>query len=109
MLQMARIVIGNAQSERMALVPGVPVRIGISEMSLHLARESRGPFGPLRIIAQQVTVLLHRRSATGRVDDDRVHIGRFEHCDHLLRQRSGIVFQPGVEHERAATLLARGE
>ena len=72
-LQMAGIVIGDAQLERMAWRSGSSSH-RISEMSLHLAENAAARAAQSRIVAQQIAVLLHRRSAAGGVDDDGVDI-----------------------------------
>ena len=68
--------------------------------SLTFAAEALGPLGPVRLVAQHVSVVLHRRAAAGGVDHDRVVA--LERLDRLLRQRAGLVVHTGVQRQRAA-------
>ena len=73
-----------------------------------LGRKSRSALSPLRLVAQQIPILLHRRAAPGGIDNHRVHFSLFKCRDHSLRQSSGLRFQARVQHERAATGLLAG-
>jgi len=64
--------------------------------------------GVLRVMAQQVAVFLHGRSATGGIDHDGVDVGAIENVDQFPRKIERLLFQPRMDSERtAATLLAR--
>ena len=56
-------------------------------------------------VAEQPPVLLHRRSAPRRVDNDRVHAGRLERGDRLLGEPDGLLRATGVQRQRAAAPL----
>src|SRR5580704_10288838 len=80
MLQMAGIVIGHAQLDRMA-------RSRWRQFAQHFGDvfafggEGLSAFGPLRVVAQQVSVFLHGRSTTGRIDNDGVDTCMLERRD----------------------------
>jgi hypothetical protein len=60
---------------------------------------------PDGIIAEDMTVLLHRRTASRSIDDDGVDIGRFKGGDHLASQMGCLVFETGVDHKSATAGL----
>lgn len=63
---------------------------------------------PLRIVGQQLPVLLEMCAASSRVHHDRVDLGALEGHDVLAREATRVVASPGVRVERAAADLRRG-
>jgi hypothetical protein len=55
--------------------------------------EGVGAISPLRIVAEKVAVLLHRRAAAGGVDGDRVNVGGFEESYEISGHGGGLVVQ----------------
>ena len=70
--------------------------------------EGPGAVGVLGIVAQEVTVLLHRRAAAGGVDDHVVQIQPLERVYGLPGEIQGLLLAPGVGAESAAAALALG-
>jgi len=66
----------------------------------------RGPRGPRRIAVKQVSVLLHRRAAAGRVDHDRVNVRPIEGVDQAAGESGGLNPSAVVQRQRAAATLA---
>ncbi len=77
--EMTGVVIGHARRDRMAggARPARAAR-GVSLTSRTLRENASARDGPGRIVAQQVTVFLHRRPAAGGVDGDEVDVRRLE-------------------------------
>src|SRR5271156_1498934 len=71
-----------------------------------LCGECAGAISPLRVVAEEVAVPLHRGAATGGVDNDRVDVGSFEEGDQISSHLGGLVFEAGVDHESSAAGLA---
>src|ERR1051326_3106070 len=99
--QMAGCVVGQPHVER----TGTPRTRGREQLAhvADLRRDSLRAFAPVRILAEQVTILLHRRAASGRIRDDVIRIGRLERRDVLSREVSGAFEISGVCVKRAAT------
>ena len=72
----------------------------------HAPGERLGARGPLRVAGEEFAVLLERRAAAGRVDDDRVDALALEALDQRAREALRLVGPPGVQRERAAAALA---
>ncbi len=62
---------------------------------------------PRRIVGEQLAVLLHRRSAAGRVDRDPVDAARLERLNQPAREASRLLEASGVQGQRAAAPLPR--
>ncbi len=62
---------------------------------------------PHRIIRQQMSILFHRRPASGSIDDDPIDIISFERGDHLARQSLRLFGPARVKGKSAATPLPR--
>ena len=76
----------------------------------HLRRQRRRPRRPLGGVSEQPLVLLHRRAAPGRVDDDYVDTSRLERLDGPLCEPGALGGPPGVQRQRpAAPLCARDD
>ncbi len=75
-------------------------------MSLHFAEKAAGAIGPLRVVAEKVTVLLHGGTAASGVDNDGVDVGGFEEGDEVASHGGGLVFESGVDHQGSAAGLA---
>ena len=74
-----------------------------------LCREITRAVRPLRIVAQQMAVLLHRRTASGGVDHNSVDVRPFKELNNAARHYAGLLFQPGMNHQGpAAWLIHRG-
>ena len=98
--EVARVLHGDPEVERVGR--GQPVEVDRHPLVdvEHPGGESRRGLG-----AEQVAVVLQRRAAPGRVDDDR-HV-RLEALDHPLGERAGVVGEPGVRVQRAAARCER--
>jgi hypothetical protein len=70
----------------------------------YLPREGLAPL--VVVAAQQVTITLERRTATGRVDDDRVEVIRVEGGDVAPRQPLRALDLTAVQVERATAALS---
>ena len=60
---------------------------------------------PLRIPLEQLPVILHRGSATGRVGDDAIDAGGLEDLDVVTRQLARLVDVARVQRQRTAAAL----
>ena len=106
--QVTGVVIGDAQRHRLRAAPaGGRSRERLGDVA-DLRRESRGPRGPLRVVRQQLAVLLHRRAAAGRVHHD-LSTGwaalRTPRSAARAKARASSSCA-GVQRERAAAALA---
>ena len=81
---------------------GCDRRLGCHQLChvAHPSRERGRSLGPLRIVAQEVGVVLHRRAATRRVHGH--HVAALECLDGQPRERAGWAVVPSVELERTA-------
>src|SRR5262245_54092663 len=70
-----------------------------------LASEGLRPPGPCRIVAEQISVGLHVRTAAGRIDHDRLYVGGLERGDRRPREGAGGLGLARVGMERAAAAL----
>ena len=59
------------------------------------------------LVAEQPAELLQVRAAAGRVDDDQLHV--LERGDQRPRERLALLEPAGVDRERAAAALRRGD
>jgi hypothetical protein len=75
----------------------------------HARGEGDGPILPFRIAGEELAVLLERRAAACRVDD--VHVGAavLEGRDVALREGSSARHLAGVNRDRTAAALSRGD
>jgi hypothetical protein len=71
--------------------------------------EGCGSGGPGGVVAEEMAVLLHGGTAAGGVDDNGVDCGLLEEGDDATGHFGGLVFEAGVEHERAAAGLICGD
>jgi hypothetical protein len=69
----AGVVVGRRNGQRVPLRHGAKLLQELRDIA-DLRAESFRPLGVLRVVAQQVTVLLHRRAAARGVDDDVVQV-----------------------------------
>ena len=75
-------------------------------MTSRTLAENARAFGPLGVVRQQLSVLLHRRPATGGVDHNLIDALALERGDESLRKRARILVVSAVQPERAAAALA---
>ena len=67
--------------------------------------EGLGASGPFGVVAEEVAVLLHGRTAAGCVNDDGVDVGCFEEGDEIAGHGGGLIFEAGMDHEGSAARL----
>ncbi len=106
--QVASVVVGHSHGQRVARGTCGQFAQNLGDV-FAFGAEGGGARGPCGIVAQQMAVFLHGGAAAGGVDDDGVHVRRFEGGDHLARERGGLFVQTGVQHEGAAALLGLGD
>src|SRR4029077_17972969 len=95
MRQVARVVVRDAQRERMA---GRPWRtaLGYDLCDISPRRgKGAGPRGPRRIVGEQLAVFLHRRSAAGGVDRDPLDAGGLEELYGATGERARLAGPAG--------------
>ena len=101
MLQMAGVVIRRLQRHRPSRRPRFEVGQHFGNVAALRGKRLRA-FGVCRIVAQQVTVPLHRRPAAGGVDHDGVDVGSLERIDQSPRGRHRVLLFAGVFRQRSA-------
>src|ERR1700722_9104161 len=106
--QVASVMVGDAHRQRVAWRARRQFAQNLRDVFAFSA-EGSGACSPRWVVAQQMTILLHGRTATGGIDDDGVHIGGLEGRNHRSRQPGGLFIQAGVQHERPPTLLCLGD
>jgi len=105
--EVAGVVVRDADWERMAGCQRLEFGEDFGDVAA-LCREGSGAFGPLRIVAEEVAVVLHRGTTAGGVDDDGVDVGLLEEFDDAAGHGGGLIVESGVDHQRpAARLIAR--
>src|SRR5215211_7705442 len=105
--EVAGVVVGDRDGQRVPLGGGSDLGQKLRDVP-DLLGESPGAVGVLGVVAQEVTVLLHRRAAPGGVDDDVVQVEPLEGVYGLPREVEGLLLAPGVGGESAAAPLALG-
>src|SRR5258708_9179081 len=107
MLQVARIVESDAHAQRVARSPGLELDENFAHV-FALCRELRGARGILRIVAEEVAVLFHARTAPSRICDDDVYIRALRRLNRPPSQREGsFIFTRVDQQAHAARLLLR--
>ena len=104
---MAGVVVGGPATDR---VPRGP-RLGRGQHLVHVAdpgAERGRTLGPVRVVVEQVPVLLHRRAAAGHVGHHVVDVQRLERGDGAPRPAQRLLLTPGVQLQRAAAPLVAG-
>ena len=96
--------VGDAHGQRVTRRLGRELAEDLRDVPA-FSTEGSGAGRPCRIVAEEVSILLHGRAAAGGVDDDRVHLGGFKDGDHAAGEASGLIFQARVDHESAAAWL----
>ena len=89
-LQVAGIVVGHAQAQRVA--SGARLELGqeFGDVAALRRKRLRAP-GVLRVVAQQVAIFFHIRAAARGIDDHRIHLGVFERVNCLARELLGLL------------------
>lgn len=105
--EVAGVVVGDAERQGIARCDWVEFAEDFGDV-FAFCGEGAGSVGPLRVVAQEMAVLLHGGTAAGGVDDDGVDVGAIEEVDDLARHCGGLLFQPGVDHESSAAGLILG-
>ena len=72
----------------------------------NLGGEPIRSFSPLGVVGQQLSVLFHGRTASGRVDANEIHGGSLERRDVAPREPARALRVAGVRVQRAAATLA---
>src|SRR6188472_3121674 len=72
----------------------------------NLCRDRLRTGRPRRVVSEQLTVFLHRRTAARRVDDDLVDASLLEHFDVVSGERSGLLDAASMKRQRTAAALA---
>src|SRR5918998_1767074 len=103
--QMAGVVVGDGYGQRAPLRHGPDLGQKLRDVP-DLRRERFGACGVLGVVAQEVAVLLHRRTTTGGVDDHVVEVQSLEGVYGLSREVERLLLAPGVGTESAAATLA---
>ena len=88
----------------MALAAWLKFREGFADV-LALCGKVSGAFGVFRVVAKQVSVLLHVGAAPGGIGHDGIYVGLLEYIDRLLCEVHGGGFLSGVHEQRAAAGL----
>src|SRR5215208_3691012 len=104
---MAGIVVGSRNGQRISLSHRAKFLEELRDVA-DLRAESLRPLRVLRIVAQQVIVLLHRRATARGVDDDVVQVQVLEGVYGLAREVQGLLLAARVGGEGAATTLLGG-
>src|SRR5579863_10749849 len=104
---MARVVIRDAQLERMSLCPWRALVEEFRDVATFGSERFRFR-RVIRIVAQQVTVLLHVRATAGRIRDDEFDVGAIEDIDRSAGELKRTVFFTGMNHEGATAWLIGG-
>src|SRR5258708_13098536 len=104
MLQVARIVESDAHAQRVARSPGLELDENFAHV-FALCRELRGARGILRIVAEEVAVLFHARTAASRICDDDVYISALKRLNRPPSQREGSFIFTRVDHQGPAARL----
>src|SRR5918995_3424306 len=105
--QVAGVVVGRRNRQRITLSHGAEFLKELRDIT-DLRAESLRPLCVLRVVAQQVTVLLHRRATTCGVDDDVVQVQLLEGVYGLAGEVQGLLLAARVGGEGAATTLLGG-
>src|ERR687897_490038 len=105
--QVAGVVVGRRNRQRITLSHGADFLKELRDITA-LRAESLRPLRVLRVVAQQVTVLLHRRATTCGVDDDVVQVQVLEGVYGLAGEVQGLLLAARVGREGAATTLLGG-
>ena len=106
--EMARVVVCDARRHRVEARGTLHVEL--REDLHHVAnprRKARGARRPERIVGEQRAVLLHRRTASGAVDDDVVDVEGLHLGDELAHPLQRRLLAAGVDLERTAAALQR--
>src|SRR5579872_1140283 len=104
MSQVAGVLVGDGQRQFAQL----GVQLDGGEKLIHVLDEGRefartGGVG--RVVFEQLAIFFERRAASGSVSNDGVVAGIEQPIDIAARQRTGLVADPGVNVESAATRL----
>src|SRR5215204_4715285 len=105
--QVAGVVVGRCNGQRISLSHGTKFLKELRDIA-DLRAENLRPLCVLRVVAQQVTVLLHRRATTCGVDDDVVQVQILEGVYGLAGEVQGLLLAARVSGEGAATTLLGG-
>ena len=103
--QVAGVVVGGPERHRVSAAPARPASARSSVTSRTSAEKAAARSAPLRVVAQQVPVVLHRRAAAGRVDgDDVVALERLRSSAWRAPGRLGVVARVQLQRTAAARL-----
>src|ERR671915_95453 len=105
--QVAGVVVGRRNGQRISLGHGAELLQKLRDIA-DLRAEGISPLCVLRVVAQEVTVLLHRGAAARGVDDDVVQVQVLEGVYGLAGEVQGLLLAARVGGEGAATTLLGG-
>lgn len=105
--EVAGVVVCDADWDWMASCDGLEFGEDFSDVPTFCG-EGAGALGPLRVVAEEVTVVLHGGTAAGGVDYYGVDVGVLEEFDDAACHCGGLVVQARVDHQgSAAGLIGR--
>src|SRR5215204_101465 len=105
--QVAGVVVSRRNRQRISLRHRAKFLKELRDIA-DLCAEGHRPLCVLRVVAQQVTVFLHRRATARGVDDDVVQVQVLESVYGLAGEVQGLLLAARVGGEGAATTLLRG-